>query len=73
MAYRPYPSVDRARHQLDRHDDEAPPAAEPRPVTPFERQMVEGAQAALKSASATVAQLRAAFQPRPVSSEEKTA
>ena len=72
MSHRPFPSVDRARHQLDRHDDETPPAAEPRPVTLFERQLVEGAQAALKSASAAVAQLRAVFQPRPTSSEEKT-
>lgn len=72
MTYRPYPNPDRARHQIERHDDETPPLAEPRPLTPFERQLAEGAQAALLRVAPIAASLRAAFQPRPVGSEEKT-
>lgn len=56
MTYRPYPSPDRARHQLDRHADETPPLM----------------RAAQPAAEAAFAALRAAFQPRPVSSEENT-
>ena len=75
MTHRPYPSVDRARHQLDRHDDETPPAAEPRPMTPFEEQLARNVQtmkAALPTLALAGARLRAAFQPRPAGSEEKT-
>lgn len=76
MNHRPYPSVDRARHQLDRHDDETPPMSEPRPMTPFEQQLAMNAQAILNAAQPMVAlaaaRLRAAFQPRPVGGEETT-
>ncbi|CAM5622799.1 hypothetical protein [Streptomyces aurantiogriseus] len=78
MSHRPYPSLDRARHQLDRHDDETPPLpdgsgqlapfAMPRLVISDEAREAMGARLAEVGAS-----LRAAFQPRPVSSEEKTA
>lgn len=73
MTHRPYPSVDRARHQLDRHGDETPPYSEPRPMTALERQLFEGTAAMVKAAqpglAAVTASLRAAFQPRPASSE----
>ncbi|MGV9756947.1 hypothetical protein ACWDUC_14165 [Streptomyces tricolor] len=77
MSHRPYPNADRARHQLDRHADETGPHAEPRPVTPMERQLAEAAAAVMRAVQPngiTLAdRLRAAFQPRPTSSEEKTA
>jgi hypothetical protein len=73
MSHRPYPSVDRARHQLDRHDDETPPITERRPMTPMERTLAEYAAAAVRAAAPAVAAMAAAFQPRPASSEEKTA
>ena len=70
MTHRPYPDVDRARHQLDRHDDETPPLAPPRQMSPLERQLFEGASAIVKAAQPglelAAARLRAAFQPRPV-------
>ena len=75
MTHRPYPNPTRARHQLDRHDDETPPLAEPRPMTPFGQHFAEQASAIMKSAqpngASLAAQLRAAFQPRPAGSEEK--
>lgn len=77
MTHRPYPSVDRARHQLDRHDDETPPLATPCPMTPFEQQMADAASAATRALrpqlQALGASLLAAFQPRPAGSEENTA
>lgn len=77
MTHRPYPSVVRARHQLDRHDDETPPYTEPRPLSPLEKQFFENAAAAGRALrpqlEAIGASLLAAFQPRPASSEEKTA
>lgn len=73
MSHRPYPSVDRALRQLDRHDDETGPHVEPRPMTPFERQLLEGAQAAVRSLAPVGAMLRTAFQPRPENGQEKTA
>jgi hypothetical protein len=65
MTHRPYPDADRARHQIERHDDETPPYSEPRPLTPFEQKLAEGAQAALLRVAPIAAGLRAAFQPRP--------
>ncbi|MFE2073708.1 hypothetical protein [Streptomyces misionensis] len=77
MSHRPYPRVDRARHQLDRHDDEMPPMFEPRPMTPIEQRLARNAQAILNAAQPTVAlaaaRLYAALRPCPASSEEKTA
>lgn len=74
MTHRPYPSVDRARHQLDRHDDETGPLAPPRPLSPLEKQFFENAAAAGRALrpqmEAIGASLLAAFQPRPVGSEE---
>ncbi|MEH0542982.1 hypothetical protein QA802_07835 [Streptomyces sp. B21-105] len=76
MTHRPYPSPDRALHQLARHDDETPPYTEPRPLSPLERQLFEGAAAMVKAAqpglTAVAANLLAAFQPRPAGSEETT-
>lgn len=75
MTYHPYPNVDRALHQLARHDDETPPYSEPRPLSPLERQLLEGATAMVKAAqpglAAVAANLRAAFQPRPAGSGQK--
>lgn len=73
MSHRPYPSIDRAVHQLDRHDDETPPYREPRPMTPMERAVVEYATAAVRAAAPAVAAMAAAFTPRPVSSEGNNA
>lgn len=77
MTYRPYPSPDRARHQLDRHDDETPPLSDgsdqpaalamPRLVISDEAREAMGARLDEVGKS-----LRAGFQPRPVSSEENT-
>jgi hypothetical protein len=77
MTYRPYPNVDRARHQLDRHADETPPLSDgfgqpsalamPRLVISAEAREAMGARLAEVGKS-----LRAAFQTCPVSSEETT-
>lgn len=77
MTYRPYPNPDRARHQLARHDNETGPVLRlPRPLSHFEKQFFEGAAAMVKAAQPglelAAARFRAAFQPRPVSSEETT-
>lgn len=76
MTHRPYPSVDRARHQLDRHNDETPPYTEPRPLSPLEQKLADQAAAAGRALrpqlEAIGASLLAAFQPRPASSEEET-
>ncbi|MGW3135913.1 hypothetical protein [Streptomyces sp. NPDC001139] len=77
MSHRPYPNVDRARHQLDRHDIEA----RPRPFRGYDSATaavaVERWAAALKAAMPTAAQLTTAWtvalRPRPAGSEEKTA
>lgn len=73
MTYRPYPSIDRAVHQLDRHDDETPPRRALRPMTPMEQTVVEYATAAVRAAAPAVAAMAAAFKPRPVGREEKSA
>lgn len=72
MTHRPYPSVDRARHQLDRHDDETPPLRDLRPLSPMERTVVDYAAHAVRSAAPVLAAMVAAFQPRPTGSEETT-
>lgn len=76
MSYRPYPSAGRALHQLDRHEDETGPRAEPRPMTPMERQLAEAAAAVMRAVQPngiTLAdRLRAAFRPRPAGSGERT-
>jgi len=66
MAYRPYPNADRARHQLDRHDDETPPLTGPRPMTPFERAVVDGATAAVRAAAPTLTAMVEGFRRRAV-------
>jgi hypothetical protein len=77
MTHRPYPNPDRARRQLDRHDDETPPFIwAPRPLSQFERQFFEATsiarQALRPQLEAMSASLLAAFQ-RPAASEEQTA
>ncbi|MCX5097590.1 hypothetical protein OOK36_55135 [Streptomyces sp. NBC_00365] len=77
MSHRPYPSVDRARHQLDRHDDETrpqPPRAYETATAAvvFER-WAAALRAAVPAAQQLVASWNAAFNPRLASSEEKTA
>jgi hypothetical protein len=76
MTHRPYPNPDRARHQLDRHNDETPPLPDgsdqpaaftlPRLVVSDEARAAMGVRLAEVGAS-----LRVAFQ-RPVGSEENT-
>lgn len=63
MTYRPFPNPTRARHQLDRHDDETGPYREPRPMTPME-EAVGYARAAVQLAAPamTVAAMAQAFQ-----------
>lgn len=78
MSYRPYPSPDRARHQVERHAEETPPMLwAPRPLSPFTRQLFEGAATMMREAQpsgdAFAAKLRAAFQQRPHGSEAPTA
>jgi hypothetical protein len=62
MGHRPRPSIERALHQLARHNDETQPNSEPRPMTPFERQLLEGAQAAVRSLAPLGDMLRAALR-----------
>lgn len=77
MSHRPYLHAGRAPHQLDRHENETGPRAEPRPMTPMERQLAEAAAAVMRAVQPdgiTLAdRLRTAFQPRPASRKEKTA
>lgn len=77
MSHRPYPSPDRALHQLGRHDDETPPLAPPRPLSLLEQQLADAASAATRALrpqlEALGASLMSAFQPRPAGSEENTA
>lgn len=76
MTHRPYPNPARARHQIERHVDETPPLSDGsgRPLTPFEQHFMVNMQAVGESLRPTLVNisesLRAAFQPRPVSSEE---
>jgi hypothetical protein len=78
MTYRPYPNLDRARHQIERHDDETPPQTQAgqRTLSPLEKQFFEAAAAAGEALrpqlQAIGDSLRTAFQPRPVGSEEPT-
>lgn len=77
MTHRPYPNADRARHQLERHDDETPPLADgSAPTAGFGMPQIvisEEARAAMGARVAEVGEsLRAAFR-RPVGSEEKNA
>lgn len=66
MTYRPYPDIDRARHQLDRHDDETPPLAAPRPMSPLERAVVEYSTAAVRAAAPALGSMVTALRERPV-------
>jgi hypothetical protein len=77
MTYRPYPSLDRVRHQLDRHDDETPPlpdgSGQPSPLAMPRLVVSDEAREAMGARLAEVGKsLRAAFQLRPMSSEENT-
>lgn len=46
MTHRPYPNPTRARHQIERHDDETGPLLPTRPMSPLERQLHEAMEAA---------------------------
>lgn len=78
MSYRPYPNPDRARHQIDRHDDETPPLTQvgQRPLSPLAKQFFEAAatygEALRPRLQAVGESVLAAFQPRPAGSEETT-
>lgn len=68
MTYRPYPSLSRAQHQLDRH-------VKTTPVLPDLERFAQGLTA-LRSAGWTAEGLtnmwKAALGPRPAGSDEKT-
>lgn len=66
MTHRPYPSVERARHQLDRHDDETPPLTPPRPMTPLEQAVVDYSAAAVRAAAPALQAMVTALRERPV-------
>ena len=76
MTHRPYPSPDRARHQLDRHDDETGPQNVPprKPLTTA--QAIEQWAASIRAVTPTAQQFvdawNAGRKVRPVGSEEKT-
>jgi hypothetical protein len=72
MTHRPYPSLDRARHQLDRHDDETGPYRPPRPMTPFERQFFEAASAVVRAAAPVAMAMVEGFR-HPAAGEEPPA
>lgn len=77
MTYRPYPNADRARHQIERHDDETPPLPDGsgRPLSPFEQHVmagVEGMGEALRPQLEAIGKsLLAAFRPRPYRYDEE--
>lgn len=71
MTNRPYPDVDRARRQLEGHEDETSPLTARRPLSPMERALVEYATAAVRSAAPALASLTAAM--RVAGSKEKPA
>ena len=77
MTRRPYPSIDRARHQLERHEEETAPLPAVRPLSPFERRFFEAAAAMVRAATPSFAEagarLKSSLSQRPVSSEETTA
>lgn len=69
MTYRPYPSRDRALHQIDRHIDEVGPVTEaaPHAVTPFGQQLIDGTNAAVQAVGSSLAASFAKMrQPQPV-------
>ncbi|MFM9656814.1 hypothetical protein [Streptomyces scabiei] len=78
MNHRPYPNANRARHQIERHDDETPPLPDGsgRPLSPFEQHVragLEGMGEALRpQLEAMGASLLAAFRPRPYRYDEET-
>lgn len=74
MTHRPYPNPTRARHQLDRHDNEKPPLNDgTSPATSFAMPRIvisDEARAAMGVRLAAVgASMRGAFE-RPATSEE---
>lgn len=76
MTHRPYPNPTRARHQLDRHDDETPPLDDGTSrITSFAMSRIvisDEARAAMGVRLAEVgASLRGAFE-RPAASKEQT-
>ena len=77
MSHRPYPNVDRARRQLDRHADEVRPQSttthEPVTAAVAVERWAAAMRAAVPSARQFAESWTAALRPRPVSSEEKTA
>ncbi len=81
MTRRPHPDLVRARHQLDRHDEETPPLSPPRPMSPLEQAVVDYATAAVQAAAPGLAAMVKGFRrpapdptpERPAASEEPTA
>lgn len=67
MTYRPYPNIDRALRQLDRHIDEVGPITEaaPRAATPFGQQLIDGTSAAVQAVGSSLAASFAKMLPQP--------
>ncbi|MFJ6667430.1 hypothetical protein [Streptomyces sp. NPDC091383] len=69
MSHRPHPSIDRARHQLDRHRAKTPTLSDSERF----KQGLAAFRAASWTAQELVAAWQAALRPRPASSKENSA
>ncbi|MFJ4925238.1 hypothetical protein [Streptomyces sp. NPDC088736] len=65
MAHRPYPSRDRALHQIDRHIDEIGPMIGGRPhaVTPFGQRLIDATDTAVQALGRSLAASMKNMQP----------
>lgn len=72
MAHQPYPSRDRALHQIDRHIDEVGPMIGGRPhaVTPFGQSLIDGTNAASQAIGDALAGAFAKMVPAPQRGDE---
>jgi hypothetical protein len=58
MAHRPYPRVERALKQIERHTFELGPATPPRQLTDFEQQLLNGTATIAKAVTPMTATLQ---------------
>jgi hypothetical protein len=58
MGHHPYPRLERAQRQIERHAFEVGPAAPPRALTDFEQQLLDGTAAIVKAIEPVVASLQ---------------
>lgn len=65
MAHRPYPSRDRALHQIDRHINEVGPLVDRRPhaVTLFGQRLIDATEAAVQSLGRSLAESMTSMHP----------